>query len=66
MKTKRLGETLPVRIHPDIDSRLRLIASISGLTRSDVLRMAIRHGLPAIESGKLPLFGAITLPTPAK
>jgi len=53
MKTKRLSETLPVRLQADVDRRLRLIAQKTGLTKSDALRMAINHGLPQLEQGRV-------------
>ncbi|MFY8215607.1 MAG: hypothetical protein ACOVMP_03295 [Chthoniobacterales bacterium] len=53
MKRKRLGETLPVRLPDETEKRLLLIAKITGLSKSDVMRMAINHGLPQLEAGKL-------------
>jgi len=54
MKIKRFGETLPVRISKSVDDKLKLIAKRSGLSKSDVLRMAVNHGLPAVEAGRIP------------
>ncbi len=53
MKPKRFGETLPVRLSKPVDDKLKRIAKHTGLSKSDVLRMAVNHGLPALESGKL-------------
>lgn len=53
-KSKRLGETLPIRISPAADAKIKLIATLHGFTKSDVVRMAINHGLPALESGRFP------------
>jgi len=54
MKIKRFGETLPVRISKSVDDKLKLIARKTGLTKSDVLRMAVNHGLPSVEAGRIP------------
>jgi predicted DNA-binding protein len=53
MKPKRFGQTLPVRLTKSVDDKLKRIAKHHGLSKSDVLRMAINHGLPAMESGRL-------------
>jgi predicted DNA-binding protein len=55
MKVKRLAETLPVRLQTDVEKRIRLIAMAAGITKSDALRMAINHGLPALEAGRISL-----------
>lgn len=55
MKPKRYGNTLPVRLNERVDAKLKLIADRHGLSKSDVLRMAINHGLPKIEAGQLPV-----------
>jgi predicted DNA-binding protein len=54
MKIKRFGETLPVRISKSVDDKLKLIAKRTGLSKSDVLRMAVNHGLPAVDAGRMP------------
>lgn len=54
-KKRKLGETLPVRLPEDVDRRLRLVAGSACLTVSDALRMAVAHGLPALEAGKIAL-----------
>lgn len=54
MKIKRFGETLPVRISKSVDDKLKLIAKRTGLSKSDVLRMAVNHGLPAVDAGRIP------------
>lgn len=53
MKPKRFGQTLPVRLTKSVDDKLKKIAKHHGLSKSDVLRMAINHGLPAMEAGRL-------------
>lgn len=58
MKPKRFGETLPVRISKSVDDKLKRIAQHTGLSKSDVIRMAVNHGLPAVESGRLPAHAA--------
>lgn len=58
MKPKRFGETLPVRLAKPVDDKLKRLAKHHGLSKSDVLRMAINHGLPALESGKMPIIAA--------
>lgn len=55
MRNKRLCETLPVRLPVEVDKRIRKVAEAAGLSRSDALRMAINHGLPEIEAGRLNL-----------
>ena len=52
---RRFGETFPVRISPDTNNRVRRIAKAVGLSKSDVLRMAMAHGLPLVEAGQLSL-----------
>jgi predicted DNA-binding protein len=54
MKTKRFGETLPVRIPEAVNARLKVIAKQTGLSRSDIMRLAIAHGLPSVEANRLP------------
>ncbi len=53
MKKLRLKETLPVRLSTDVDSRLKRIAMAVGISKSDALRMAISHGLPELEAGRI-------------
>lgn len=55
MKLRRLSETLPVRLQADVEQRLKKIAKCAGITKSDALRMAINHGLPALEAGRISL-----------
>lgn len=50
---RRFGETLPVRLPNSTDSRLRRIAEATGLNKSDIMRIALAHGLPLIEAGQL-------------
>jgi predicted DNA-binding protein len=59
MKEKRFGETIPVRIPGALDRRLKNISKVTGLSKSDVTRMAINHGLPELEAGRLHLTGAV-------
>jgi antitoxin component of RelBE/YafQ-DinJ toxin-antitoxin module len=40
--------------------KLRCIAKAAGITSSDALRMAVNHGIPSLESGRLPLNQAQT------
>jgi predicted DNA-binding protein len=58
MKPKRFGETLPVRLSKAVDDKLKRIAKHTGLSKSDVLRMAVNHGLPAVEAGKMAILNA--------
>jgi predicted DNA-binding protein len=53
MRPKRLGETLPVRLPTEIDERIQKIAAATVLTKSAIIRMAVNHGLPEIEAGRL-------------
>lgn len=53
-KPKRFGETLPLRISSAVDAKVSLIAIRHNITKSDVVRMAINHGLPDLEAGRLP------------
>jgi len=55
MKKARLNETLPVRLQTEVDLRLKRIAAAAGITKSDALRMAINHGLPHLEAGRISL-----------
>ena len=55
MKQKRFGNVLPVRLPYEVDKRLKHIARAAGLTKSDALRMAIAHGLPSLELGRIRL-----------
>lgn len=52
---RRFGETFPVRMSPDTNARIKRVAKAVGLSKSDVLRMAMAHGLPLVEAGKLSL-----------
>ncbi|MCW5560020.1 MAG: ribbon-helix-helix protein, CopG family, partial [Verrucomicrobiae bacterium] len=47
------GETLPVRLTAETNVRLKRIAKATGLNRSDVMRIALAHGLPRIEAGEI-------------
>lgn len=58
MKPKRFGETLPVRISKTVNDKLKRIAKNTGLSKSDVMRMAINHGLPAMEAGRMSTIAA--------
>lgn len=53
MKPKRFGDTLPVRIAVDVNRQLARIASSVGISKSDVVRIAINIGLPALERGEI-------------
>jgi predicted DNA-binding protein len=55
MKPKRFGNVLPVRLPADTDKRLKRIAKAVGISKSDALRMAINHGLPNLEAGRISL-----------
>ena len=59
MKPKRLGKTLPVRLQDDTDDRLKRIALSVGVTKSDALRMALAHGIPLLEAGRLKITGPV-------
>jgi predicted DNA-binding protein len=54
MKAKRFNETLPIRVEISVDRRVSLVARATGLTKSDIIRIAIKSGLPLLEAGKLP------------
>ena len=58
MKPKRFGDTLPVRIAVDVNRQLSRIASSVGISKSDVVRIAINLGLPALERGEIRLDGS--------
>ncbi len=53
MKARRFGDTLPIRITTEVDRRLSQIRRATGLTKSDIARMAIAHGLPELEAGRI-------------
>ncbi len=53
MKQKSYGETIPVRFRKTTTDKIRLIATATGLNKSDVIRLAINAGLPEIEAGRL-------------
>lgn len=53
-KPRRFGETLPLRLSTETESKVAQITQRVGLTKSDVVRMAITHGLPLVEAGRLP------------
>jgi len=53
MRLKRFGKVLPVRLTDDVDRRLKKLARSAGVTKSDALRMAINHGLPDLEAGRI-------------
>jgi len=53
MRAKRFGDVLPVRLPESVSARLKKIAKASGLSKSDALRMAIAHGLPDLERGRI-------------
>lgn len=55
---RRFGETLPVRLPNETDARLRRIAKATGLNKSDVMRIALAHGLPRIEAGEIAIHAA--------
>jgi predicted DNA-binding protein len=42
-----------VRLPELVERRLKAIAASAGITKSDALRMAIAHGLPSLEAGRL-------------
>lgn len=50
---RNLRETLPIRIDTETQETLDRITEATGLNRSAVVRMSLRHGLPLVESGKL-------------
>ena len=52
---RRFGNVLPVRLPGDVDDRLRLVAAAAGISKSDAMRMAIAHGLPNLEAGRIRL-----------
>ena len=54
-RVSRFGSVLPVRLTPEVKQKLMDIARATGITSSDALRMAVNHGLPALESGRLPM-----------
>lgn len=53
MREKRFGNVLPVRLPVAVDLKLKKIARAAGISKSDAIRMAIAHGLPALESGMI-------------
>ena len=53
MRIKRFGKVLPVRLTEDVDRKLKSFARLTGVTKSDALRMAINHGLPDLEAGRI-------------
>lgn len=53
MRQKRFGDVLPVRLPGAVDLRLKRIARAAGVSKSDALRMAIAHGLPELEAGRI-------------
>lgn len=54
-RKRRYGSVLPVRLPDTVDARLKLIAESASITKSDALRLAIAHGLPSLESGRIRL-----------
>ena len=54
-RASRFGSVLPVRLTPEVKAKLLAIAKAAGITSSDALRMAVNHGIPTLESGRLPL-----------
>lgn len=55
MRTKRFGSVLPVRLSKEVDRKVKLVARAAGISRSDVMRMAISYGLPSLEAGRFKL-----------
>jgi predicted transcriptional regulator len=55
MRTKRFGSVLPVRLSNDVERKLCLVAEAAGVSKSDVMRMAISYGLPSLEAGRFKL-----------
>ncbi|HYE30968.1 MAG TPA: hypothetical protein VEH27_06060 [Methylomirabilota bacterium] len=53
MKQKRFGDVLPVRLPETVNKRLVKVARAAGISKSDALRLAIAHGLPDLEAGRL-------------
>lgn len=53
MKPPRLKETLPVRLTESVDAKISLISQATGLNKSQIVRMALNHGLPLLEAGKI-------------
>ena len=53
MREKRFGNVLPVRLPTVVDMKLKKIAKAAGISKSDALRMAIAHGLPDLEAGRI-------------
>ena len=51
---RKFGNVLPVRLPHEVAEGLRQIARTAGITKSDALRLAIRHGLPSLPAGRLP------------
>ena len=74
MSTKKLNRNQQIRLWDDEFSRVQEVVDRSGFSMSDVLRAAIRAGLPLIESGEVNPFSKnyqdLNLPkaaeTPAK
>jgi hypothetical protein len=46
-----------LRLKDDQFDSINRLVEISGLSESDVIRQALRYGLPLLESGKANLFG---------
>jgi len=55
VRVKRFGNVLPVRLSITVDRRLKVIARVAGISKSDAIRMAIAHGLPDLEAGRIRL-----------
>ena len=55
MRNRRFGNVLPVRLPSEVDRRLKRVARAAGISKSDAMRMAINHGLPDLEAGRIKL-----------
>lgn len=53
MSTKKRNRNKQVRLTDDLENRINLIVLNSGISESEVIRQAIRAGLPLLESGKV-------------
>jgi hypothetical protein len=50
---KQLGKPFVVRLEHSQKEEVKAVASANSLTVSDIIRLSIRHQLPAIRAGKI-------------
>jgi hypothetical protein len=56
MDMKKPNKNKQLRLSDEDAARILRLVSISGLSESDVLRMALRTGLPMLERGEVNIF----------